>query len=95
MIRASYEEMESAATKIGAAGGEYKTNVDALYSEVEKLKDVWDGVDNQKYVATVNSYKEDLRALGDVVEKYASFLNKTSQVIKETQEGISTAAGRL
>jgi len=95
MIRASYAEMQSAATEISKASEEYKTNVDALYQVVDNLVNNWKGSDNVSFANTVNGYKEDLKALGDVVNSYATFLNKAAAAISATQDEVSSAAGRL
>ena len=95
MIRASYAEMQSAGAEISKASEEYKSNVDALYQVVDNLVNNWKGADNVSFANTVNGYKEDLKALGDVVNSYAQFLNKAAQAISSTQEEVSNAAGRL
>lgn len=95
MIRASYGEMLSSATSISNASQEYKTNVDALYRIVDNLSNNWKGIDNINFANTVNGYKEDLKSLGDVVDNYAKFLSKAANIINQTQNDISNAAGRL
>ena len=95
MIRASYAEMQSAATEMSKAAEEYKNNVEGLYQIVDSLVNNWKGADNVKFAETVNGYKNDLTALGDIVNSYAGFLNKSAQVISETQDSVSSAASRL
>ena len=95
MIRASYAEMQSAATEISKASGEYKSNVDSLYQIVDNLVENWKGTDNVSFANTVNGYKETLKNLGDVVDNYATFLNKAAAAISATQDEVSSAAGKL
>ncbi len=94
-FKANYAEMESSAGKIIFAANQYRGEVEALYRDVENLSNVWKGADNLKFVSTVNSYKEDLKALGDIVENYGQFLSKSAQIIKETQNDVTASAGRL
>ena len=68
MIKASYEGMRNDASAITKASGDYKTNVNKLYQEVDQLADVWKGTDNQEYATKVNSYKQDMLNLGVAVE---------------------------
>ena len=95
MIKASYEDMQSAANNITKAAEEYKANVDNLYQIVDNLVNNWKGSDNVRFAETVNGYKEDLKALGDIVNSYATFLNNSARTINETQESVSSAASRL
>ncbi|MBQ8891500.1 MAG: WXG100 family type VII secretion target [Bacilli bacterium] len=95
MIKANYAEMQSAATEISKAAEEYKTNVEGVYQIVDSLVNHWKGADNVKFANTVNDYKNDLTSLGDVVNSYGEFLNKSAQIISSTQDEISSAAGRL
>ena len=95
MIKANYEEMQNAANEVTASADEYKRSVEELYKVVDRLQEAWDGVDNQSFVKTANGYKEGLMSLGSVINDYAKFLTMSANVIRETQEGISSAAGKL
>ena len=95
MIRATYDEMRVAANDMTKNATEYKKNVDDLYIIVENLAEVWKGTDNLQFVETANSYKDGLKALGDVVTDYGTFLEKSANLISEAQEDVASAAGRL
>ena len=95
MIRANYAEMQSAANQMTKAAEEYKAGIDSLYKIVDSLVNSWRGADNIKFANTVNEYKNDLASLGDVLNGYGEFLNKSAQIISTTQDEISDAAGRL
>jgi len=95
MIKASYEEMNAAANEITGAANKYQANVDALYNTVSNLETSWKGPDNLTYVETVNSYKENLKALGDVINNYSIFLNKSADYLRETQDEVQSDSGRL
>ena len=95
MIRASYDEMHSAAGEISNAGKEYIADVNSLYQVVDNLVQNWKGSDNLKYASTVNSYKELLKSLGEVVISYAQFLDMAARKIQATQDDVASAAGRL
>ena len=95
MIRATYDEMQSQATEISKAAEDYKLNVDSLYGIIDNLSSNWQGADNVRFANTVNGYKEDLKALGDAVNSYATFPKKAANIINETQSDVSNAASRL
>ncbi len=95
MIRASYAEMKSAANDITKSAEDYQASVDALYVVVDNLTNVWKGTDNLSYAETVNSYKTDMKNLGEVIKDYATFLTRSADAINEAQEDVQTAAGRL
>lgn len=95
MIKASYLEMQTAANRISDAAGEYKANIESLYKVIDNLSNDWKGTDNVKFANTVNGYKADLAALGDVVNDYAKFLVKSANLISATQDEISQGASRL
>ena len=95
MIRATYDEMRTAANDMTKYAAEYKENVDGLYTIVDNLVDVWKGTDNLQFAETANSYKDGLRALGDVVTDYGTFLEKSANLINEAQDDVAAAAGRL
>lgn len=95
MFKADYTEMKSSAVTIANSAKDYKESVDSLYQIVDNLVENWKGEDNVKFAETANGYKEDLKALGDVVDNYSTFLNKSVAVISQTQDDITSAAGRL
>lgn len=95
MIKASYGEMRSDAEQISNAAGNYKSNVEKLFQEVEQLGDVWKGTDNQEYVTKVSGYKEDMISLGTAVDGYAKFLQASADAINKTQDEVKNLAGRL
>lgn len=95
MFKANYMEMKSSAVTLSNSAKDYKESVESLYQIVDNLVENWKGEDNVKFANTANGYKEDLKALGDIVEDYSTFINKSVAIISETQDDITSAAGRL
>jgi nucleoside-diphosphate-sugar epimerase len=62
---------------------------------VDNLSNDWKGVDNVSFAEKVNSYKNDILALGTAVENYAKFLEVSARTLEETQNDISAAATKL
>ena len=94
MIKARYEEMETAANEIKGAGTLYKVNVQNLYKVIERLETIWKGKDNLSYVSKANNSKAALESLGDVINDYGDFLKISANIIRETQEEIASSASR-
>ena len=92
---ASYEEIKSAANSIKTSAEDYKSGVDAIYTVVDNLSNDWKGVDNVSFAEKVNSYKNDILALGSAVANYAKFLDVSVKTLEETQNEISSAATKL
>lgn len=92
---ATYQEMNEAANKMRNAANEYQSGVDTLYEKIDNLSMNWKGGDNQAYVETTNSYKKDMKDLGEIIKQYATFLEKSAQFISATQEDVQNDAGRL
>lgn len=94
-ISASYTEMNAAAVNMRKAAGEYQSGIDSLYTKVDSLSEVWKGQDNLEYIEIANSYKENLKSLGDAISQYADFLEKAASYLSETQDEVQADAGRL
>lgn len=94
-MKANYGDMRNNAAAITKAASDYKTNVNKLFQEVEQLSDAWKGEDNQEYVKTVSTYRQDMTTLGVAVDGYADFLRKAANTLNNTQDEIRNMAGRL
>ncbi len=94
MLQANYGELDQEAKEINQAANDYIKAVNDLYKIVD-LQSAWEGADNLNFVNTVNGYKTDITDLGKIVNNYAIFLDKSVEVISNTQQDISDAAGRL
>ena len=95
MIKATYEEIHESASRISQASGDYITSVNDLYERIDGLANSWKGADNLSFVNTVNGYKNDIKTLGDIVNDYAIFLNKSADAINDAQENVANLATKL
>ena len=94
-MKMSFGDVGQAANELIQAGEGYIENVKVLYQIIDNLEENWKGEDNQNYVTTVNSYKDDIMTLGTVVKQYGMFLEGSKNIISETQDDITSRAGRL
>ena len=94
-LQANLQQMNTDAKDISSAAADYLASVKTLYGAVEELSNSWKGTDNTEYANKVNSYKDEIDALGKIVNNYATFLNRAAASLQELQGEISSAAGRL
>lgn len=94
-ISADTSALRTLGNEVLENAGEYKSEVDAIYREVDNLGASWEGADNQEYVNKVNEYKEAIEALGKAVGNYGQFLVDTAANLERVQEEIRNSAGRL
>ena len=66
-LKASPEEIRTAGKNLVTNAESYITSVKNIYQTVEELGNSWQGEDNLKFANTVNSYKENINALGQVI----------------------------
>lgn len=94
-LQANLGQMNYDAKEIQDAAIEYNNAVIELYKIVDNLTTSWQGADNVAFANTVNGYKEEIVALGKIVNNYALFLNQSSTSLNDLQGDISSAAGKL
>lgn len=94
-ISADTSALRKLGNEVLANAGEYQSEVNTIYREVENLGANWQGADNQEYVNKVNEYKEAIEALGKAIGNYGQFLVDTAANIERVQEEVRNSAGRL
>lgn len=95
ILKANPEEIKDAGKKLVEYANEYITAVKDLYGTVDGLKRSWQGKDNQEYIATVYSYKDNMDALGQVIGNYGVFLQETGSSLEKLQADIAQEASQL
>lgn len=94
-IQVTPEQLETAAGKIEALAGEYKTQYNQLYSETNAMAATWDGKDNTAFVNQIAGFKDDLEKMHTLMLNYADFLRKSAKAYRETQNTIVAEARKL
>ena len=95
VLKASPEEIRTAGKNLVGNADNYLTCVKSLYQTVEELSNSWQGEDNVKFANTVNSYKENINALGQVIGNYGVFLQETANSLEKLQAEIAQQASNL
>ena len=95
VLKASPEEIRTAGKSLVGNAENYLNYVKALYQTVDGLSMSWQGEDNMKFANTVNSYKENINALGQVIGNYGVFLQETANSLEKLQAEIAQQASNL
>ena len=95
VLKASPEEIRTAGKNLVGNAESYLGSVKLLYETVDNLQQSWQGADNVKFATTVNSYKENINALGQVIGNYGVFLQETANSLEKLQAEIAQQASNL
>lgn len=61
--------------KLMVANGYYRSQVNNLFTEIDKLSGDWGGKDNTAFNNRITSYKGDMYELAGVIDDFVDFLN--------------------
>lgn len=95
VLKASPEEIRGAGKKLVGNAESYLASSKAIYDTVDNIQTSWQGEDTVKFVNTVNSYKADINALGQVIGNYGVFLQETANSLEKLQAEIAQQASNL
>ena len=94
-LTVTHQDLRNASTTIAKLAGDYETEYTSLYSKIAALKSDWQGVDNDAFAEKVESYRKYFEAMRKLMGEYATFLNQSAEIYKETQDKVKQAAGSL
>ena len=95
VLKASPEEIRTAGKNLVGNAESYLGSVKSLYETVDTLATNWQGSDNVQFANTVNGYKENINALGQVIGNYGVFLQETANSLEKLQAEIAQQASNL
>jgi WXG100 family type VII secretion target len=95
VLKASPEEIRTAGKNLVGNAENYLSYVKDLYNTVDNLQATWQGSDNIQFANTVNGYKENITALGQVIGNYGVFLQETANSLEKLQAEIAQQASNL
>lgn len=95
VLKASPEEIRTAGKSLVGNTESYLGSVKSLYETVDTLQNNWKGADNVQFANTVNGYKENINALGQVIGNYGVFLQETANSLEKLQAEIAQQASNL
>ncbi|WP_234121605.1 WXG100 family type VII secretion target [Clostridium hydrogenum] len=88
-------KLQSTSSSMDSQIAEYERQYNQLYSEVESMGAAWQGADNQAYVSQIDGFKDDFKAMVQVMKDYSDFLKSASKVYTQAQDDTINAARRL
>ena len=95
VLKATPEEIRTAGKNLVGNAESYLGSVKSLYETVDNLQTNWKGADNIQFATTVNGYKENITALGQVIGNYGVFLQDTANSLEKLQAEITEQASNL
>ena len=94
-VKANPEEIRSGGKTLVNDADSYLADVKSMYGVIDQLRDTWKGADNQQFCSTLDGYKENINALGQVIGNYGVFLQETGNSLEKLQADVADQAGRL
>lgn len=95
VLKASPEEIRTAGKSLVGNAENYLNYVKNIYNTVDNLQASWQGSDNAQFSNTINGYKENINALGQVIGNYGVFLQETANSLEKLQAEIAQQASNL
>ena len=89
------DKLSKASTQIANDAADYKKLYEQLFKEVEKMGNAWKGTDNTAYAAQIEGFRQDFKAMYDLMMKYYEYLQLSAKTYETAQNEIATQAKRL
>ena len=94
-VKANPDEIRNGGKNLVNDADSYLADVKNIYGVIDNLRNNWKGVDNQEFCKTLDGYKENIDALGQVIGNYGVFLQETGNSLEKLQADVADQAGRL
>ena len=94
-VKANPDEIRTGGKNLVNDADSYLADVKNIYGVIDNLRNNWKGVDNQEFCKTLDGYKENIDALGQVIGNYGVFLQETGNSLEKLQADVADQAGRL
>lgn len=95
IIEVEPERLEVTAQKVESADSDYQRTYQAIYAEVDKMANYWNGKDNVAFTNQIKTFEDDLRKISMIMREYADFLRNTAKGYRQLQEENYAEANRL
>ena len=73
-ISADPKLIKSYGEQIISKAGEYKKQIEAIYSTVDTLKTNWTGAASQRFVSNIEGFKEEYTKFGTLINEFGQLL---------------------
>ncbi len=94
-MRVSPETLMSKGSSLGQVSGEYHSTIREIYSELDRLRDAWEGASSNEYMGKLESYRGNIEAVGRVINNYGIFLQETGRNLEQMEADNAAGAARL
>lgn len=95
MISIQTKELQNLALKLHNSAENYEQETKKLYEIVNAVSQSWKGLASNATIDKINSYEDEIRSLGFVINDYAVFLSKCVAIAQKRENDIIEDTGNL
>lgn len=94
-ISANPELIRGYGSNVNQLGGDYTTEINAIYSTIDELNNSWKGEAATTFNTTVKGYEQELKKLGTKIQDLGTDLGTIATIYTNLENEIEDAAGKL
>ena len=94
-ITVTEEQLRNAATQINHFADQYRLAVSQMYQEIDSMGSEWTDAMNQEFVAQMQSFVPDFRAMYDWLKAYVEHLNTSAHQYADSKQHVKQRAQAL
>ena len=88
-------EIDRAGKQTSKDAESYIDSVRKIYAAIETMKNSWKGIDTESFIEKMAEYEENIKALGEVLNNYGTFMSETAKSLQDLQADIASGASNL
>lgn len=85
-LNVNYDSLGEVSGNVKTAGEDFLGLLTTIQNYNNELSTAWQGTDATTYTDAVTRQAEEMKKLGDVIEKISGFLNKVNNKFQEAEE---------
>lgn len=94
-ITIQIQEVYQSATYLKQKAQTYEQAILQINQMMHQMQSVWQGKDNEAFIAKVESFQPQLKRMTTIIEQYSAYLQSSAQQYEALQQDRAMAAGRL
>lgn len=75
-------------TQIINKAAEYRKEINTIYSTVNTLKTNWTGTASQRFVGEIESFEEDYKKFGDLINEFGNLLVEVGKAYDDLENNL-------
>lgn len=94
-IKVSPERLKQGSKTITSLASDYETQYKKIFTDVERMHQMWTGDDNRAYTNAILPFRADLQELAKLLQQISAFLGQAGKAYADIQQSNVTGANRL